>query len=103
MSDENIIEYPHCQDCYEYDECKKSNLTGYYPRFLINPECKNECAYDKACLNYKKPFNCPEYRQWCYEDLEVAKEMGYTKGCYKPPKPTLWDKIKQWVQQESEG
>ena len=82
MTDKQIIEYPHCRDCPEYYICSKKGYNIYKPRFLKKQPCGSDCPYDYNCN-----FECIEYRQWCYEDMEVAKELGAMRfeGCYEPP------------------
>ena len=80
----NIIEYPHCKECSNYYRCKKKGYNKYKPKFLEKELCGEDCPYDFKCN-----FECIEYRQWCYEDLEFAKEMyqmykDSISKCYKP-------------------
>lgn len=80
-----LIEYPHCKNCNEHYYCKKHGLSHYKPRFLKlenYAECLAECPYDKRC-KIEAVFECSQYRQWCEEDLEVAKEMNYKEGCFR--------------------
>ena len=86
VNKEQIIEYPHCKECSEYYICKERGLTKYKPKFLERPvpDCKKECAYDHKCCYLGTPYECPEFRLWCYNDMEVAKELGIG-GCYTPP------------------
>lgn len=87
---QQIIEYPHCKECLEYYDCKEQGLNKYKPKFLKRPipDCRKECAYDYACEFGKRAYECPEYREWCYNDMEVAKELGLG-GCYTPPQLNL--------------
>lgn len=87
---EKIIEYPHCKECLEYYICKEHGLTKYEPRLLGRPvpDCRKECAYDYKCDFRERAYECPEYRLWCYNDMEVAKELG-VGGCYTPPQLNL--------------
>ena len=86
---EQVIEYPHCKECSEYYICKKRGLNKYKPKFLGRPipDCRKECAYDHKC-DFREAYECPEYREWCYNDMEVAKELGLG-GCYTPPQLNL--------------
>lgn len=88
MTDKQIIEYPHCKDCSDYYICKKKGLNQYKPKFIYKSSCRVDCAYDKKCDFGGAPYDCPEFREWCYEDMEAAKELGLG-GCYTPPLPNL--------------
>ena len=98
MTDKQIIEYPHCKDCPEYFICKKKGLNRYRPKFLYKSACDLECAYDWKCIYGSKPYECPYYREWCYEDMEVAKELG-VGGCYTQPLPSLGINIKSCIKE----
>ena len=87
-NNEQIIEYPHCKDCSEYFICKRKGLNRYKPKFLNKLSCGSDCAYDYKCFSNEKPYECPYFREWCYEDMEVAKELGL-KGCYKKTLPRI--------------
>lgn len=94
MSKCSIIEYPHCKDCIDYYYCKRKGFNKYRPKFIDKSSCRADCAYDKRCDFWGTPYDCPEFREWCYEDMEVAKELG-VGGCYQEPLPTLfnWSEI----------
>lgn len=79
---EQIIEYPHCQSCLEYNICKAKGLNRYRPKYLNKTSCRNDCAYDHKCYFGGTPYECLEFREWCYNDMDVAKEFGH-KGCYR--------------------
>ena len=79
---EQIIEYPHCQSCLEYNICKAKGLNRYRPQYLNKTSCRNDCAYDYKCYFGGTPYECPEFREWCYNDMDVAQEFGH-KGRYR--------------------
>lgn len=81
---EQIIEYPYCRSCDGYACCKKWGLNKYRPKFLFKNSCYDDCAYDHECFFGGTPYECPEFREWCYNDMEVAKELNI-QGCYKEP------------------
>lgn len=81
---EQIIEYPHCQSCLEYNSCKAKGLNRYSPQYLNKTSCRDDCAYDHKCFFGGTPYECPEFREWCYNDLEVVKELNI-QGCYREP------------------
>ena len=91
MKDDNIIEYPHCKECGEYFSCKRKGRTRYVPKFIEKTSCRWDCAYDKRCDWWGTPYDCPEFREWCYEDMVVAKEFNMG-GCYRESKIESWTK-----------
>lgn len=98
MTDKQIIEYPHCKDCSEYLICKKRGRNKYKPKFIEKTSCRADCAYDKRCDFGGTPYDCPEFREWCYEDMEVAKELS-KKGCYTPALLSLNINLKKCVKE----
>ena len=93
MTDKQIIEYPHCKDCSEYFICKREGFNRYKPNFIKKTSCRNDCAYDHKCDFGGTPYDCPEFREWCYEDMEVARELGEVRygNCYEPPLPSIFN------------
>lgn len=90
---EQIIEYPHCQSCLEYNICKAKGLNRYRPKYLNKTSCRNDCAYDHKCYFGGTPYECPEFREWCYNDMDVAKELNI-QGCYEQPNYIKFNNIK---------
>lgn len=98
MTNRQVIEYPHCKDCSEYYVCKQKGLNEYRPKFLHKSSCGSDCAYDYKCIYGDKPYECPYYREWCYEDMEVARELN-VEGCYALPLLRVNISIKNWIKE----